>query len=194
MYSENDFDSTYEELLTFYPSFYRDIYEMTEILKVFGKAADNLISGIDGVINNNFIMTADSETVSKIEEIVGIETDESISLNERRKRCLSYFTGFGKMSASKIKEIISVYTGADCEVVFSDDGVINITAERGDTLQLRLNDILSLLDKRMPAHLMYTVQLYYNYPVICKYSRKYYRLDAVPNCGASFCGQEIMFV
>ena len=165
---------------------------MTEILKVFGRAADNLISGIDSVINNNFIMTADSETVNKIEEIVGIEADESISLNERRKRCLSYFTGFGKMSATKIKEIISAYTGADSKVEFSDDGIITITAERGDTLQLRLNDILSILEKRMPAHLMHTVRILFSKCVVCSFSRKHYQLDSVPACGLYYCGQDIM--
>ena len=36
------YTSNYEELITYYPRFYRDVFEMVEILKAHGRIADGM--------------------------------------------------------------------------------------------------------------------------------------------------------
>lgn len=40
---ESHYKNNYEELITYYPVFYREVYEMVEILKAQGRLADNLL-------------------------------------------------------------------------------------------------------------------------------------------------------
>ena len=46
--------SGYEELLSMHPDFYREVYEMQEILKVQGKLSDNLTTDIQQVFFNHY--------------------------------------------------------------------------------------------------------------------------------------------
>lgn len=57
------FKSNYEELITYYPRYYRDVFEMVEILKAEGRIADELEAHIEQAYLNNFVLTADLETV-----------------------------------------------------------------------------------------------------------------------------------
>ena len=43
------YQNNYEELITYYPLFYREIYEMKEILKAQGKLADDLEACIERI-------------------------------------------------------------------------------------------------------------------------------------------------
>ena len=44
---EKAFANNYEELITYYPAFYQQVYEMQEILKAQGKLADGVEAGIE---------------------------------------------------------------------------------------------------------------------------------------------------
>ena len=52
---EKYYASNYEELITYYPRFYRDVFEMVEILKAYGRIADNLENNIEQIFFNSFI-------------------------------------------------------------------------------------------------------------------------------------------
>ena len=41
------YTSNYEELITYYPRFYRDVFEMVEILKAHGRIADGMEDNIE---------------------------------------------------------------------------------------------------------------------------------------------------
>jgi len=56
---------SYEELLTYYPRFYRGVFEMVEILKAFGRIADGLEAGVARVFPNNFTADAAAETIQE---------------------------------------------------------------------------------------------------------------------------------
>lgn len=56
---ESYYKNNYEELITYYPVFYREVYEMVEILKAQGRLADNLQNSIEQVFSNQFIDSAD---------------------------------------------------------------------------------------------------------------------------------------
>lgn len=88
---------------------------MTELLKVHGQLADNLESSIERIFYNCFIETAGSDVIACYERIIGIEADNTKSLDERRSFVKSHLIGTGTISASLIEEMIGVYTGANAE-------------------------------------------------------------------------------
>ena len=89
------YTGSYEELLTYYPRFYRDVFEMVEILKAFGRVADGLEAGVERVFLNSFILTADAETVKEWEGILHITYAEQLTLDQRKRVVIGRLCGNG---------------------------------------------------------------------------------------------------
>lgn len=158
LYPDNGFSSCYEELITYYPRFYRDVLEMRAILSAHGKLADDLQANIEQVVANSFIDTADEVTISRLERFLNLTVSYHRSLNERRSIVKSYFIGFGKISASILAEIIRSMTGTEAHIVFEP-----ADEERNNTLLVSfdcyentsqvLADIKAIFDRKVPAHI-----------------------------------------
>ncbi len=212
------YKNCYEELLTYYPDFYRNVYEMTEILKVFGKLSDKLENGIEHVFENGFIDTADEKTIAAYERIIGLSASEKKSLAERRGLVKSHLVGTGKISASLINEMIRAYTGTQTVCSFDQrlDGdtnkgiVLDIDVSRGSKNYINFDDINKLLSVKLPAHIMYRLAVVYEKKlgISCNFEAKElkpavksiavsYNLKIggtnYPRCGAYYCGLKNMF-
>ncbi len=166
MYYENGFDSCYEELITFYPIFYKEIFEMNEILKIYGNLADIIQKNIDIMLSDNYIQTADESAITRLEKFLYINTDKTKSLDERRRFVLSFFIGFGRISATKIKAIIKNYTNADVDVKFKrfdekGNNCLYVTCDRGMENNLKMYDISEILTKKIPTHIFLNILIKY---------------------------------
>ncbi len=152
--------NNYEELITYYPRFYRNVFEMVEILKAYGRILDDIERNIEQTYLNGFIDYADEATISKLENFLKIGQNKNRTLEERRKLVKSYFVGSGKISASKIYRMIAVYTDSPviCKLEpFDDEGnnrlYIEIQSNEEETICTR--DIFVLLSKKIPANLVF---------------------------------------
>ncbi len=148
----NGFPSAYEELKTFYPVFYRDVFEMDAIWRSSGGGLDEIEDSVDRVANSTFISTMDEEALAQLEVFLGIPRDSSRTLAERRKLAAAYFLGTGHFGAEEIKEIARAFTEGVCEVSFYDSTVfIHIKADIADTPPA--DDFYFILRRKIPAHL-----------------------------------------
>lgn len=151
--------NNYERIKRFTPIYYQDITEMNAIYTVDGQMLDQLDCHINEVKSNMHICTADDFTITKLEEFIGIKTDVQKSLDERRGMVNSYFIGFGKISKTKIKDIIYSFTGAGCTIELkpcntSNDNALYITIIRGESEYFNIQDIKTILSNRIPGHIM----------------------------------------
>ena len=146
---------SYEELLTYYPRFYRGVFEMVEILKAFGRIADGLVAGVERVFLNNFIADADAETIKEWEGILRISYTEQLTLDQRKRIVIGRLCGNGHIGEQEIREIIANYTENPVEIDFKL-GVISVGIEGevfGET------NLLDTLCRRIPAHLAVDMQV-----------------------------------
>lgn len=169
----------YDELITFYPRYYREVLEMDAILHAEGKLADGIQNGIDLMLLNNFIGTADTDTITKLEEFLGLSLMKRRPLDERRRLVKSFFAGQGRVSASRISELIRAYTGAntECEFYpFDDEGNnrLDVRFERGDEAVIYASDIYTLIAKMLPAHIEYRAIMTYRFPIGVEKRRYHY--------------------
>lgn len=176
------FENNYQELLTYYPRFYRDVFEMVEILKAQGRLADGIEGNIERTYLNCFIDYADEETVEKLEKFLMIGLNKSRTIEERRRLVKSYFVGFGKVSASMLEEMIQSYTGASVDIKFEPfdeegNNMLYIHFQRGDEPTLYMSDINLLLSKKIPAHIQYQAAVTYHFPVGVGIRRRHYRYE-----------------
>lgn len=101
MYYEKEFESCYDELIKFYPVFYKDIFEMNEILKIYGNLADVIQKNIDIMLADNYIQTADEVAVERLEKFLYINTDKTKSLRERKNLFYLFLLGLVKYQRLK---------------------------------------------------------------------------------------------
>lgn len=181
------YENNFEELITYYPRFYRDVFEMVEILKAHGGIADELEANIEQTYLNSFIDYADEETIEQLEKFLNIGLNKSRTLEERRRLVKSYFVGFGKVSSSMLAEMIQSYTGARVDIKFEPfdeegNNMLYIHFQRGDEPTLYMGDINLLLSKKIPAHIQYQAAVTYHFPVGVGIRRRHYRY------GYELCG------
>ena len=145
---ERHYKSNYEELITYYPRYYRDVFEMVEILKAFGRAADGLEENIEQAYLNNFILTADAETIKVWEGILDITYTEKLTLDQRKRVVIARLNG-GHIGEPEIRWIISNYTDNAVRMDFGR-GIVTIVIE-GEVFDEE--NLYKTLLRRIPAHL-----------------------------------------
>lgn len=182
MFYNKYFKNNYAELITYYPRYYRDVLEMRAILETEGKLADDIEDNIERVFNNCFIDTADETTISKLEKFLYLGLYKQRSLEERRRLVKSLFVGGGKISASMISEMIAAYTGAPASCRFEPfdeygNNKLYIDFSRGKEKTLYMSDILTLIERRIPAHIEYMVTVVYSFPIGAGKVRNHYKHD-----------------
>lgn len=153
---EKYYKNNYEELITYYPRYYRDVFEMVEILKAFGRVADGLEDNIEQTYLNNFILTADAETIRVWEEILDITYTKRLTLDQRKRVVIARIAGYGHIGEPEIRGIIANYTERAVEVDF-ERGVIFITIE-GEVFDEE--NLWDTLLRRIPAHLALNVKVH----------------------------------
>lgn len=149
---ENAYPSTYEEIKTWYPVWYRDVLEMDALWRVWGGQLDAIQAGIIQAIDNNFIDYADAKTLTKLETFLGITYDSPRSLADRRNVLKALLLGMGHIGQQEIKDIISVFTNGEIDVQLIG-GMIRITVTRDFGDNFNLYDCHFILDNKIPAHL-----------------------------------------
>lgn len=179
---EGAYESNYEELLTYYPGFYREVYEMKEILKAQGKLADGLEGSIEQIYLNNFIDTADAETIGKLEAFLHMEYNKARELEVRRRIVKAHFVGYGIASASELKAIVKSYTNSDVDIRFepfdeAGNNMLFIDFQRGAEETLYISDVINLLEERIPAHIAWRASVAYKFPVGVGVRRRHYKFD-----------------
>lgn len=158
LWFENNHNN-YELIKSYYPRFYDRIYEMQEILKAQGKVLDAAEIAFEIVLNNMFINYMDYDAVASLEEFLSIIPASNQTLDDRKKVLTAHFRGYGKISASIIKETSSSYN-LEAETFFDEQDENSNFLLRIKLKVPRCSDSVSdyvenvrILDIRLPAHL-----------------------------------------
>lgn len=152
---EKYYKSNYEELIAHYPRFYRDVFEMVEILKAYGRIADGLEDSIEQAYLNNFILTADAETIKTWETVLHITYTEKLTLEQRKRVVIGRISGYGHIGEPEIRGIIANYTENSVALDFAL-GVIYVVID-GEIFDE--TNLLNTLLGRIPAHLALNMQI-----------------------------------
>lgn len=157
--------SSYERIKKFVPVFYQDVVEMDAIYKVDGEMVDDLLENIKIIKANRYILSADENEISELEAFLGLYPSPESTIEERRRLIVAYYTGFGKISATTIKNIIKSMSEAESTVDFSSSDEAGNNRLNIDILKpvpnYNLDDIIDLLSKRIPGHICYRISVYH---------------------------------
>lgn len=157
MLNPNRFPSVYDELISFYPDYYLRVKEMQAVLRAQGTIADDLMSAIDLIVDNNFIESAHVDMIERLESFLGIYP-MSTDLDDRRQYIMSYFIGFGHISATSLKRMIKTFTHEESSFSFAlkdsnGNYVLEILIRKKHGVNPDWETLYRLIDNRIPAHI-----------------------------------------
>lgn len=141
--------SGYEELISYYPRYYRDVLEMVAILQAFGRLTDEIEGHIEQTHLNNFVLTADETTIKQFESIFHITNGASMTLEQRRRVIIGWISGGSHIGEPEIRSLIKNYTDNAVTVDFAK-GVVSVVIS-GEIFGE--DNLLATLVQRLPAHL-----------------------------------------
>lgn len=164
MLHSKEYNNSFEEIISHYPLFYRDVLEIRAIIEAEGRILDGAYDNINRLLDNAFIDTADIETIERFERFLRIKPKEDSSFEERRRNVKLYFTGFGKISATTLKQMLFPFTETEAQITFAPNdeygnNMLSITIPRGEQTQISYVDLMDFLARRIPAHLWFEVNI-----------------------------------
>lgn len=139
----------YEELITYYPRFYREVREMVAILHAHGHMADGAQDAIERTFLNAFVLEADEATIKKWEGVLGIIYTKSLTLEQRRRVVYARLNSGSHVGEPEIRQMVGAYTDCGITVDF-DSGIIYVDID-GEIFDE--GNLYESLLGRIPAHL-----------------------------------------
>ena len=156
--------SGYEELMSYYPNFWKEILEMRVNNRFAGYTLDRAAGDMEQAVLDQFFETCSQEMVLRYERFLEAENPGK-ELEERRRLLKIAWNGAGKLSAGRIVEAIRQFYGKKLDVVvlFTDRVEIRIQKLDSDLTIDRAIDVY--LRRVMPANILYDV--IYEAPMEC---------------------------
>lgn len=160
------FASNYEELISYYPRYYREVWEMVAILKANGRLLDDAQDAIENIYKNGFIDSMDEAAIAELERFLYIRARSQRTLEERRRLIKSYIIGFGKISATLLSDMLQAYTGSPSIIKlepFDDqrNNKLYISTSPQNDFFFFASDVLDILSKKVPAHIPFSFAFTY---------------------------------
>lgn len=138
--------------------FYENSYVGKWIFQVMGLEIDDTRARVDELPYQAFLQTV-TWGMRYYEEKYGLEVDEIMSLEERRKRVQEKISNRGSINPEIIKAIAENITGRECDVKeFAGDYTFWITVFQGEE-GFSFKEFLERIDNRKQSHFSYGVTL-----------------------------------
>lgn len=144
--------SGYEEIVSYGPHWWTEYREMDANYRFAGWTLDLMALWLEKIINNQFVMRCDEDSLAEFESILRIYPDEHETIQERKRTVASYWSGTGKLSGSTIKSLVNIYTGGTGEVWWVGDE-LNVRIISDEDVSYSTVRLINILQRRMPAHI-----------------------------------------
>lgn len=149
--------SGYEEIVSYGPRWWTEYREMKAVYKFEGFLLDLMAVFLEKTVNNQFPSQADKNALKMYEMVLGIETDETAPIAERRKEVAAYYSGTGKLSRTSIQTLIRNYSGCESEMWW-ESSTLQIRVFMVDENKFSNRKIYNILSRRMPAYLGFIIR------------------------------------
>ena len=156
---DNTPESYYEELRSYFPSWYSDVTEMDAIWRVTGEMLDQFKADLREAAKALSIPTYEADTIREIQEWAGASYNTEMSDEVIRTLFFLQIAGFGKCSRSKIIRLLKQLLGTEADVTLEDydaehNQKLKIVIDISESDAWDPDDIETLLERIVPAHIL----------------------------------------
>ena len=115
-------------------------------------------TALDDVMQQFFVKTA-TWGLALWEQQVGITTDSSLSIEDRRSAVLQKLVASGNTTAEMIRDLAKSITGYEARVIVNDDYSISLefVGEKTEFADINVEEVRSIVEQIKPAHLRFVI-------------------------------------
>ncbi len=143
------------QLIDYLPEYMKEYAEMRQIMLGVQPDVDALHDGVRRTWNNQFLADADEYGVGRWESILAITPKATDTLEERRYRIRAWWTQELPYTLPRLSEMLETLCGAGNYDIVMDN--YHITVKLGLSNKENYSDVVSLLERVLPANLTRTV-------------------------------------
>lgn len=142
-----------KEMMNYLPPYWHESEEMQQIMKAQGAEFDKLDVKTETIYTDAFIMTASEARIAEWEK--KLKLPPAGTLDERRRKVLSYFQVFVKLSETSIQALTELlYRGARAKLVFKDSEIKIIVIPLPENyLDTDTSLLVTQLQPKKPVHI-----------------------------------------
>ncbi|MBS4172132.1 putative phage tail protein [Bacillus sp. FJAT-49736] len=145
-----------DSLMSYLPEFYNEIIDFIELTKTEDIEIKNLNDALDLFFNNQFIISADEESIKRREDILLIQADPTTeSLDFRRKRIINRYSTSPPFSIRYLQERLDFLIGKGRAITAVDfeNYILTVTLSIEDALIFK--EVQYTIQKIKPANIVY---------------------------------------
>ena len=143
------------------PEFVANLLEMKEIYNTQGYELGYLQHALEDVTDQCFIVAA-TWGLTRWEQVFGVETNMSLSYEQRREILLAKIRGQGSTTKEMIKEVAAAYSGGEVDVIEDNPNslfIVRFIGIKGTPRNMQA--FIRTLEEIKPAHLAYRFEYRY---------------------------------
>lgn len=143
------------DIKPYFPSLYNNILEIDNLVKVENDLFENLNSEFDKAIRNEYVVTADKETIKRYETLLRITDGDDKELSFRRQRILNRLAMNMPFTIKALKQKLDELIGKGNYNVFVDPDRFTLYVESKILDQVWFNETYITIHKMKPANIIF---------------------------------------
>jgi hypothetical protein len=149
-------------LLEYLPDFLRDLAEMSEIMESETTEIESVHAKIDTALANQFIATADEETLARMEKMFGVPIQPNATLDDRRYSIRATLNQASPFTICTLHKSLTDLCGADGYSCDLDAASYTITIQIALSRRNNYDAAEEMLRRILPCNLVLDLSLLYN--------------------------------
>lgn len=139
----------------YFPTLYNDILEIDTLVKIENDLFENLNAEFEKSIKNEYVITADKETIKKYEILLRINDGDNKELSFRRQRILNRLAMNMPFTLRALKQKLDELIGKGNYNIFVDPGKFTLYIESKILNQTWFNETYITINKMKPANIVF---------------------------------------
>lgn len=140
---------------SYFPPLYNDILEIDTLVKIENDLFENLNSEFEKAIKNEYVITADKETIKKYETLLRINDGDDKELSFRRQRILNRLAMNMPFTLRALKQKLDELIGKGNYNIFINPGKFTLYIESKILNQTWFNETYITINKMKPANIVF---------------------------------------
>lgn len=143
------------DIKPYFPSLYNNILEIDNLVKAENDLFEDLNSEFDKAIRNEYVVTADKETIKRYETLLRITDGDDKELSFRRQRILNRLAMNMPFTIKALKQKLDELIGKGNYNVFVDPDRFTLYVESKILNQVWFNETYITIHKMKPANIIF---------------------------------------
>ena len=139
----------------YFPTLYNNILEIDTLVKIENDLFENLNTEFEKAIKNEYVITADKETIKKYEILLRINDGDNKELSFRRQRILNRLAMNMPFTLRALKQKLDELIGKGNYNIFVDPGKFILYIESKILNQTWFNETYITINKMKPANIVF---------------------------------------